>query len=62
MTTLRIGLAQTRQTDDLATNATAILKYLDQAAAERVQILCFPTTCFLLRKKRNGEYSTNLRF
>ena len=42
MTTLRIGLAQTRQTDDLATNATAILKYLDQAAAERVQILCFP--------------------
>ena len=42
MTTLRIGLAQTRQTDDLTTNAETILKYLEQAAAEGVQILCFP--------------------
>ncbi|MEE3371487.1 MAG: carbon-nitrogen hydrolase family protein [Planctomycetota bacterium] len=42
MTTLRIGLAQTRQTSDLATNAETILKYVDQAAAKRVQILCFP--------------------
>ena len=42
MTTLRIGLAQTRQTNDLATNAQTILKYLDQAAAQEVQIVCFP--------------------
>ena len=42
MTMLRIGLAQTRQTNDLATNAQTILKYLDQAAAQEVQIVCFP--------------------
>ena len=42
MTSLRIGLAQTRQTDDLATNAETILKYLEQAAAQGGQILCFP--------------------
>ena len=42
MTMLRIGLAQTRQTNDLATNAQTILKYLDQAAVEGVQIVCFP--------------------
>ena len=40
MTMLRIGLAQTRQTNDLATNAQTILKYLDQAAAQEVQIVC----------------------
>ncbi|MCH2126474.1 MAG: carbon-nitrogen hydrolase family protein [Pirellulaceae bacterium] len=44
MTSLRIGLAQTRQTGDLATNAQTILRFLKQAAEEDVQILCFPET------------------
>jgi ribosomal-protein-alanine N-acetyltransferase len=42
MTTLRIGLAQVRQTADLSTNAAAILRFLDQAGAAGVQVLCFP--------------------
>jgi len=44
MTSLRIGLAQTRQTGDLVTNAQTILRFLEQAAEEDVQILCFPET------------------
>jgi predicted amidohydrolase len=44
MSHLRIGLAQVQQTDDLARNAQAIFRFLAQAAAEGVQILCFPET------------------
>ncbi|MBP88550.1 MAG: hypothetical protein CMJ64_17850 [Planctomycetaceae bacterium] len=42
MATLRIGLAQTRQTGEFDANAETILRFLDQAAGEGVQILCFP--------------------
>ncbi len=42
MTTLRIGLAQTRQTNDFAANSETIFRFLDQAATAGVQILCFP--------------------
>lgn len=41
---LRIGLAQARQTSDLETNARTILRFVEQAAAEDVQVLCFPET------------------
>ncbi len=44
MSTLRIGLAQTRQTGDFDTNAATILRFLKQAAGAGVQILCFPET------------------
>jgi len=44
MKTLRIGLAQTRQTADFETNEQTILRFLKQAADEGVQILCFPET------------------
>ena len=42
MPTLRIGLAQTRQTNDFAENSETIFRFLDQASAAGVQILCFP--------------------
>lgn len=42
MGTVRIGLAQARQVGDLATNAETILRFLDRARREGVQILCFP--------------------
>ena len=44
MTTLRIALAQTRQTADLGDNRLAILQAMDEAAGHAVQILCFPET------------------
>ena len=44
MTTLRIGLAQTRQTSDFDENADAVLRFMDQAASANVQIVCFPET------------------
>ena len=44
MTTLRIGLAQTRQSHDFDDNADTILRFLDKAAGEEVQIVCFPET------------------
>ena len=44
MTTLRIGLAQTRQTNSFEANAETILRFLQQAADQQVQILCFPET------------------
>ena len=43
-TTLRIGLAQTQQTDDFDTNAATILRFMDHASTAGVQILCFPET------------------
>lgn len=44
MTTLRIALAQCRQTDDFDTNACTIFRFLEEAAAQRAQIVCFPET------------------
>ena len=44
MTTLRIGLAQTHQTADFETNAAIIMRFLDQAGAAGVQVICFPET------------------
>ena len=42
MSQLRIGLAQTRQTPDRHANRRAILDAFDRAAAQDVQVLCFP--------------------
>jgi ribosomal-protein-alanine N-acetyltransferase len=44
MNMLRIGLAQCRQTDSFDDNVATIFRFLDQAAAAGVQILCFPET------------------
>jgi predicted amidohydrolase len=41
---LRIGLAQVRQTADFEANSQTIFRSLDQAAADGVQVLCFPET------------------
>ena len=44
MTSLRIALAQCRQTDDFEANARTIFRFLENAAAQRAQIVCFPET------------------
>lgn len=44
MNNLRIGLAQVKQTADFAANAATIFRFLDQAAASKVRLLCFPET------------------
>lgn len=44
MQMLRIGLAQTRQTSDFDFNKETILRFVEQAGAAGVQILCFPET------------------
>ena len=44
MKTLRIALAQCRQSGDFETNARTIHRFLDQAGEAGVQILCFPET------------------
>ena len=44
MSTLKIALAQCLQTDDFETNAQTIFRFLDQAAAAKAQIVCFPET------------------
>jgi predicted amidohydrolase len=44
MRPLRIGLAQCRQTDSLASNERTIFRFLDEAAQAGVQIVCFPET------------------
>jgi ribosomal-protein-alanine N-acetyltransferase len=44
MTSLKIGLAQCRQTGDFDTNARTINRDLDAAARHGVQVLCFPET------------------
>ena len=41
---LRIGLAQALQTADFEQNAETIFRFLDEAAREGVQIVCFPET------------------
>lgn len=42
--TLRIALAQCRQTASLETNEATIFRFLDRAAAAGAQIVCFPET------------------
>lgn len=42
MNTLRIGLAQVRQTDSFKENAQTIFSFLDQAHGAGVQLVCFP--------------------
>ncbi len=42
MSKLRLGLAQTRQTSSLDENAATIARFITQAGAAGVQILCFP--------------------
>jgi predicted amidohydrolase len=44
MTKLRIGLAQARQSADFDVNAATILRFVEEAGAAGVQILCFPET------------------
>jgi len=44
MTKLRIGLAQARQSADFDVNAATIMRFVEQAGAAGVQILCFPET------------------
>lgn len=44
MKSLRIGLAQCRQTADFDENSRTIFRFLEQAAAAGVQIVCFPET------------------
>lgn len=44
MKPLRIGLAQCRQTASFDGNEKTIFRFLDQAAAAGVQIVCFPET------------------
>jgi predicted amidohydrolase len=44
MPSLRIGLSQCRQTGDFDTNAATIFRMMDEAARQRVQVLCFPET------------------
>ena len=41
---LKIALAQTQQVDDFAANASTILRFIEEAARQQVQILCFPET------------------
>jgi len=41
---LTIALAQTRQVADFDANAATILRFLDEAAARDVHIVCFPET------------------
>ena len=42
MNELRIALAQTRQVDDLETNAATIFRFLEEAGGKGAQIVCFP--------------------
>lgn len=44
MKPLRIGLAQAAQVGDFDANAQTILRMLDEAGRQRVEILCFPET------------------
>ena len=43
-TSLRIAMAQCRQVDDVAANARTIFRFLEQAAENQTQIVCFPET------------------
>ena len=44
MSTLRIGVAQVPQTTELARNLDKVLEFMERAAGEGVNLLCFPET------------------
>ena len=44
MSKLRIGVAQVPQTAELETNVRKALEFVERAAAEGIQLLCFPET------------------
>ena len=44
MPKLRIGVAQVPQTTELARNLDKVLEFMDRAAGEGVDLLCFPET------------------
>jgi len=44
MNSLRIALAQCRQTADMDRNEATVLRFLDEAAAAGARIVCFPET------------------
>src|SRR5262245_39646012 len=44
MKTLRVALAQCRQSADFDENARTILRFLEEAGREKAQIVCFPET------------------
>lgn len=44
MKTLKVGLAQARQSDDFDVNAETILRFVDDAGRQGVRLLCFPET------------------
>ena len=44
MATIRIGVAQVTQTHDLEVNLDKALEYMEQAATQAVELLCFPET------------------
>ncbi|MDP6506966.1 MAG: carbon-nitrogen hydrolase family protein, partial [Planctomycetota bacterium] len=44
MSTLKVALAQVMQTDDFEFNSGRIFEFIEKAAVEKVQILCFPET------------------
>jgi len=50
MNLLRIGLAQTPQVGDFKTNAEAVLRYVDLASEQGVQIVCFPESQTVVSK------------
>lgn len=44
MKPLRIALAQVRQTNEFSRNVERIIRFLDQASRQDVQVVCFPET------------------
>jgi len=44
MQTLRIGVAQVPQTDTIQTNLDKVIEYMEKAADQSVEIICFPET------------------
>ena len=44
MKMLRIALAQVKQTADFNTNAATVMRFVEEAGKQNVQILCFPET------------------
>ena len=44
MATIRIGVAQVAQTPDLEANLDKALEYMEHAAGQAVELLCFPET------------------
>ncbi len=42
--TIRIGIAQVPQTDNIGTNLGKVLEYIEKAGGQGVEFLCFPET------------------